>query len=83
MMWKDSDIPSNMLHLLSISLVLLFSVCIFGLESGREMAGKAADWLQDHALQWIDAPPLNKVDTHHHYVPSFCAKGKPPSLLAS
>jgi len=42
----------------------------------QKMAGKAADWMQDHALQWIDAPPLNKVDTHHHYVPSFYAKGK-------
>ncbi|KAJ5556572.1 hypothetical protein N7494_000487 [Penicillium frequentans] len=35
------------------------------------MADEAADWLQEKVLGWISAPPTNKIDTHHHYVPSF------------
>ncbi|KAJ5092618.1 2-amino-3-carboxymuconate-6-semialdehyde decarboxylase [Penicillium alfredii] len=38
------------------------------------MSDRAMDWLQDKALGWIDAPPVNKVDTHHHFVPEFYAK---------
>ncbi|KAJ5708174.1 2-amino-3-carboxymuconate-6-semialdehyde decarboxylase [Penicillium malachiteum] len=41
------------------------------------MADEAADWLQDKFLGWISAPPINKIDTHHHYVPSFYSKGDP------
>ncbi|KAJ5622150.1 hypothetical protein N7528_005382 [Penicillium herquei] len=38
------------------------------------MADEAADWLQDKFLGWMSAPPINKIDTHHHYVPSFYSK---------
>ncbi|GFF29407.1 2-amino-3-carboxymuconate-6-semialdehyde decarboxylase [Aspergillus udagawae] len=33
------------------------------------------DWLQDKALGWSYRPPVNKVDTHHHFVPPFYRKG--------
>ncbi|KAJ5218842.1 uncharacterized protein N7498_000941 [Penicillium cinerascens] len=39
------------------------------------MADEAADWLQDKVMGWIPAPPTNKIDTHHHYVPSFYRNG--------
>lgn len=34
------------------------------------------DWLQDKARGWAHMPPATKIDTHHHYVPSFYAKGE-------
>jgi hypothetical protein len=41
----------------------------------NNMTDKATDWLQDKMLGWMSAPPTNKVDTHHHYVPSFYSNG--------
>jgi len=40
------------------------------------MADHALDWLQDKAIGWIPSPPVNKIDTHHHFVTDFYAKGK-------
>lgn len=41
----------------------------------NDMADEAADWLQDKVLGWMPAPAINKIDTHHHYVPLFYSKG--------
>ncbi|CAK7233358.1 hypothetical protein SBRCBS47491_008581 [Sporothrix bragantina] len=32
---------------------------------------QAQDWLLGKALNWPQAPAVNKVDTHHHFVPPF------------
>jgi hypothetical protein len=42
----------------------------------RNMADHVYDWLLDKSIGWIPAPPQNKIDTHHHFVPDFYAKGK-------
>lgn len=34
------------------------------------------DWLQEKAIGWSHTPPVNKIDTHHHCVPPFYAKGE-------
>ncbi|OBT65741.1 hypothetical protein VE03_03347 [Pseudogymnoascus sp. 23342-1-I1] len=38
------------------------------------MADHAYDWLQAKAIGWIPSPPVDKIDTHHHFVPDFYAK---------
>ncbi|OBT43628.1 hypothetical protein VE00_05228 [Pseudogymnoascus sp. WSF 3629] len=38
------------------------------------MADHVYDWLQAKAMGWIPSPPVNKIDTHHHFVPDFYAK---------
>ncbi|KAI9927606.1 hypothetical protein MW887_003226 [Aspergillus wentii] len=35
------------------------------------MSDHAADWIQDKAFGWPDQPAVNKIDTHHHFVPQF------------
>lgn len=61
---------STMLALFSVALALLI-ICYFQREVFLNMADEAADWLQGKVLGWMPAPPTNKIDTHHHYVPSF------------
>lgn len=39
------------------------------------MADHVYDWLQAKAMGWVPSPPVNKIDTHHHFVPDFYAKG--------
>lgn len=39
------------------------------------MAEHALDWLREKAIGWSHTPPVNKIDTHHHFVPSFYAQG--------
>ena len=41
----------------------------------NNMSEHALDWLRDKAIGWTHKPPVNKIDTHHHLVPSFYAKG--------
>ncbi|KAE8317309.1 hypothetical protein BDV41DRAFT_561541 [Aspergillus transmontanensis] len=38
------------------------------------MSEHTLDWVQDKAIGWSHTPPRNKIDTHHHCVPSFYAK---------
>lgn len=38
------------------------------------MAEHALDWIRDKA-GWSHTPPVNKIDTHHHFVPPFYAQG--------
>ncbi|KAJ5780067.1 hypothetical protein N7457_005227 [Penicillium paradoxum] len=59
--------------LLSAVLALLL-VVYFQKEAINNMTDEATDWLQDKVLEWMDPPPINKIDTHHHYVPSFYSK---------
>lgn len=39
------------------------------------MDDRVSDWLQDIAISWIPPPPINKIDTHHHFIPNFYAQG--------
>lgn len=65
-----------MLGITSVTIVALSLVVYhYSPDLFSNMSDKAADWLQDKALGWFGPPPLNKIDTHHHYVPSFYAKG--------
>lgn len=57
------------------TIVALLALWHFKRDSMNNMADEAADWLQDKVLGWISAPPTNKIDTHHHYVPSFYRDG--------
>ncbi|KIX95711.1 uncharacterized protein Z520_08418 [Fonsecaea multimorphosa CBS 102226] len=41
------------------------------------MAQNLKDKLLGAVLHWPPTPPRNKVDTHHHFVPDFYAKGDP------
>ncbi|KAJ5952567.1 uncharacterized protein N7479_010980 [Penicillium vulpinum] len=38
------------------------------------MSEHAFDWLRGDAIKWGHTPPVNKIDTHHHFVPPFYAK---------
>ncbi|KAH8697706.1 putative 2-amino-3-carboxymuconate-6-semialdehyde decarboxylase [Talaromyces proteolyticus] len=38
------------------------------------MSDHTLDWLAEKAIGWSHTPPINKIDTHHHIVPSFYAK---------
>lgn len=42
---------------------------------------QAHDWVADKTFGWPGQPPVNKIDTHHHMVPSFYAKGPPQPPL--
>lgn len=55
--------------------VVLLAFWHFRKDTISNMADEAADWLQDKVMGWIPAPPTNKIDTHHHYVPSFYRNG--------
>ncbi|OJK02607.1 hypothetical protein ASPACDRAFT_112753 [Aspergillus aculeatus ATCC 16872] len=35
------------------------------------MTDRGMDWLQGKILAWTHPPPVSKIDTHHHFVPSF------------
>ena len=39
------------------------------------MADHGYDWLLDKAIGWPPGPTMNKIDTHHHFVPEFYADG--------
>ncbi len=43
--------------------------------------GQAQDWLAEKTFGWPVEPPVNKIDTHHHMVPSFYAEGMPPRSI--
>ncbi|RAL05413.1 amidohydrolase family protein [Aspergillus ibericus CBS 121593] len=38
------------------------------------MTDHGHDWLQGNLLPWSHRPTVNKIDTHHHFVPSFYRK---------
>ncbi|KAL2853406.1 hypothetical protein BJY01DRAFT_244027 [Aspergillus pseudoustus] len=38
------------------------------------MTDHTLDWLGEKAIGWSHTPPVNKIDTHHHFVPPFYAK---------
>lgn len=63
-----------MFTLLSAVLALLL-LWYLQKEAISNMTDEATDWLQDKVLGWMDQPSVNKIDTHHHYVPSFYSKG--------
>lgn len=65
-----------MLVLISIPVALIIFVYIHKLPIFSRMGEHGLDWLQDKAIGWSHKPPVNKIDTHHHIVPSFYAKGK-------
>ncbi|CAG8218752.1 unnamed protein product [Penicillium salamii] len=63
-----------MLVLISIPVALIIFVYIHKLPIFSRMGEHGLDWLQDKAIGWSHKPPVNKIDTHHHIVPSFYAK---------
>lgn len=58
-----------------LALTLIFQTGSSNLLS--DISDRTMDWLQEKALGWVQAPPVNKIDTHHHFVPDFYAKGMP------
>lgn len=52
--------------------------CIYYLRARgtfANMVDHVTDFLLEKTLGWPSGVAVNKVDTHHHYVPSFYAKG--------
>lgn len=35
------------------------------------MGDHVYDWLKDKATGWVQKAPINKIDTHHHFVPEI------------
>lgn len=58
------------------------NMSVFALNPLTGMAAlrdRAQDWILEKNLGWPDQPQVNKIDTHHHMVPNFYAKGiRPP-----
>ncbi|KAF4313105.1 hypothetical protein GTA08_BOTSDO01748 [Botryosphaeria dothidea] len=38
------------------------------------MGDRVYDWLKDKATGWVQRAPINKIDTHHHFVPEIYRK---------
>ena len=73
----------SIMFIIFSTIVALLALWHFQKDSINNMADEAVDWLQDKVLGWIPAPPTNKIDTHHHCVPSFYRDGlaSPISLV--
>ena len=65
-----------MLTLLLTPVALLLIIYFRKTSLFNIMSEHALAWLQDKAVGWGVIPPVNKIDTHHHCVPPFYAKGK-------
>ena len=52
------------------TLVILF---LLSQHSLLKMAAQLIDKAKDLAVAWPPRPPMNKIDTHHHFVPEFYA----------
>lgn len=65
-MWAIIGIPVAVLLILYRCKPSIFST----------MSEHTLDWVRDKAIGWSHTPPRNKIDTHHHCVPSFYAKGR-------
>lgn len=63
-----------MLTIFLSSVALLLLVYLINVNHCN-MTDRALDWLRDKAVGWSHSPPVNKIDTHHHCVPPFYAKG--------
>lgn len=72
----DLDNHTTMSSIWSSIFFLFLGFCICSQHPLSKMSDKALDWLQDKTLGWMDAPPTNKLDTHHHFVPPFYSKGE-------
>ncbi|KAI1324743.1 amidohydrolase 2 [Xylariaceae sp. FL0255] len=44
------------------------------LASMAVLKDQAQDWLLDKTVGWPEQPTINKIDTHHHFVPPFYAE---------
>ena len=53
------------LHLLCTQMTSLLS----------SASAMASDMIQSQMFGWPEQPAVNKIDTHHHIVPDFYAKG--------
>lgn len=63
---------SSTLTLIILTLtIFLFQPSLCGI-----MGEHVLDWLREKAVGWSHTPPVNKIDTHHHFVPPFYAQGK-------
>jgi hypothetical protein len=62
--------------MISIPVTIILLLYIYKPATFYTMSEHSLDWLQEKAIGWSHNPPVNKIDTHHHCVPPFYAKGK-------
>lgn len=62
--------------MVSIPVAIFLFLYIYKPAAFSTMSEHGLDWLQEKAIGWSHTPPVNKIDTHHHCVPPFYAKGK-------
>jgi hypothetical protein len=65
-----------MIFVTSAPIIFLIILYFRKFEIFRTMGEHTLDWLREKAIGWSHTPPINKIDTHHHFVPDFYAKGK-------
>jgi hypothetical protein len=65
-----------MLALLSCPVAILLLLYFYKPDIFTSMSQHSLDWLREKAIGWNHTPPVDKIDTHHHRVPPFYAKGK-------
>lgn len=70
-----SDSIENMLAFISIICGVVVSLYFYRLNISA-MSEHGFDWLREKTIGWSHTPPVNKIDTHHHCVPPFYAKGE-------
>lgn len=70
-----SDSIENMLAFISIICGVVVFLYFYRLNISA-MSEHGFDWLREKTIGWSHTPPVNKIDTHHHCVPPFYAKGE-------
>jgi hypothetical protein len=75
-------LAATMLARISVPVALLLVTYLCRPSLYTTMSEHTFDWLREKTIGWSHTPPVNKIDTHHHCVPPFYAKGKPsPSTV--
>jgi hypothetical protein len=64
-----------MLALLSVPVALLLVIYLCRPSLFTTMSEHTFDWLREKTIGWSHSSLVNKIDTHHHCVPPFYAKG--------
>ncbi|GKZ74708.1 hypothetical protein AnigIFM50267_001197 [Aspergillus niger] len=62
------------MSLILASIILILTLFLFQPSLCGIVGDHVLDWLRDKAVGWSHTPPVNKIDTHHHFVPPFYAK---------
>ena len=66
----------TMLASISVSVALILVAYLCKPRLFIPMIEHTLDWLREKSIGWSHTPPVNKIDTHHHCVPPFYAKGR-------